>query len=492
MIKQFVLDTNILLDYPNAMTDGLQDNKVIITSTTIAELDLKKTAGGDIGFHARESIRILDGLREKGDLTVGVELPDGGTLRVEPDGISEDNLPKGGAFKLSVPDNQIISTCVYLMRKAREEADQMIRLTGDTTVVPEQVILVTNDVAMRIAAVACGVRVQAYKNSIVEDSGYKGYTDLDVPKDIIDRIYADGSVAFGPGTPEFDTYYSDVKLLENEFVTLHAVDGKASALSVYQDGRLVHIPEQHKGWIEPKNVLQSYALWALSQPADKVPLVIISGPAGTAKTFLSLATGIDAVLGNSRGTRDRRADYLLSKGGSDSDDSYSRMILCRPLGAGYQAMGYLPGDLNEKLGPLHACFLDALTAYFKRDKKDTEDEFINNQIEDLYARGVIEACALSFIRGRSISDAYMVCDEAQNATRTLIRDVITRAGAGTKMVVCGDPDQLDVPYLDKRTNGLSYAVEAFKGSKLACVIRMSEEQAVRSPLASEALRRMKL
>lgn len=455
MRKHFVLDTNILLSYPDAMIKGFDDNEVIITSTTLQELDFKKTEGGDVGYNARESIRILDSYREKGDLVKGVELPDGGVLRVEPDGISEDNLPKGGAFKLSNPDNQIISTCKYLQKREKLDADREGRDV-------EPVILVTNDVSMRISATACLVDVQAYKNSQVIDSGYKGYTDLIVPKSLIDDIYKNKTVP-----------YTDDELYVNEFITLHSDSDNASALTIYRGGKLEHIPEQREGWVKPKNALQTYALWALSRPCEDIPLVIILGPAGTGKTFLSLATGIGATI---------------DKGYSDT--AYDKMILARPLGLGYQE-GFLPGDLDEKLKPLHACFTDALTAYFKADKRDMEDEYITNHIDDLYDRGVLEACALSFIRGRSLMNSFVVCDETQNATRLLMRDCITRIGSGSKLVVMGDPDQIDVPYLDRRTNGLSYAAEAFKDSDKACIIKMTEEQAVRSPLASEALKRMK-
>ena len=205
MIKKFLLDTNILLENPHSMVDGFADNHVILCGTTLQELDKKKTVGGEVGYNARECCRILDELRMQGDLLKGIKLPNGGKLSIEPDGVKSEYLPEG--FSLEVPDNRIISSCIHIMRNSKRTP----------------VILVTNDISMRINATICGVKVEGYKNSIIKTSGYTGHIDLDVPTEYINSLYADKSLIL----PED---ISDT-LLANEFVTLHA--GKQSALSDY-------------------------------------------------------------------------------------------------------------------------------------------------------------------------------------------------------------------------------------------------------------------
>ena len=449
MVKKFLLDTNILLENPHSMVDGFADNHVILCGTTLQELDKKKTVGGETGYNARECCRILDELRMQGDLLKGIKLPNGGKLSIEPDGVKSEYLPEG--FSLEVPDNRIISSCIHIMRNSKRTP----------------VILVTNDISMRINATICGVKVEGYKNSIIKTSGYTGHIDLDVPTEYINSLYADKSLIL----PED---ISDT-LLANEFVTLHA--GKQSALSVFRNGKLNLIKEQTLfGGIKPKNAMQKYAMWALTAPAEEIPLVILLGPAGCAKTFLSLAAGLDGTYQTQR----------------RSDSEYIKLLISRPTAQSFEDIGYLPGDLNDKLFNLYQSFYDNIEVLLSGNSRDMEDhQQVQTQMQDMFDDGVIEVCGLNFIRGRSLMNTYMICDEAQNASRTMIRDVITRAGIGTKLVIAGDPSQIDVPTLDKRNNGLVYAAEHMKGSPLCAIIQFDSGSSVRSPLAKEAIQCMK-
>lgn len=275
-VKNYVLDTNILLQNPQSLF-GFADNNVYLCGTTLQELDSKKTEPGELGYNARECCRILDELRTTGDLTGGVVLKTSmdskkcGTLYVEPGGVNQSFLPEG--FNISVPDNRIISTCGYLSKE---------RLSG------QPVILVTNDISMRVNASICGLNVEGYRNDQIKDSNYSGHTDLDVTAEEINQIWKDKELVLNR---------DDIEIYPNHFITLHA--GQQSALTVYHpDGKLHLIPDNIRlfGNIKPLNAMQRYALWALTAPVEEIPLVVLIGPAGTAKTFLSLAAGLSLAL----------------------------------------------------------------------------------------------------------------------------------------------------------------------------------------------------
>lgn len=454
MVKRFVIDTNIFLhNNPQSVIDGFDDNIIIICGTVLQELDHHKTDLGETGFNARETCRLLDEINKQGDLIRGVPTKSGGMITLEPDGISQDLLPHG--YSIERPDNRIISTCIYLRKIIRNE---------------QKVVLVTNDTSMRLNATACGVEVQEYWNSIVEESGYKGYTDIDVDSEVINSIYKSKTV-------EIDSVEG---LLENEFVTLHA--GNQSALSIFRNGRFRLIPSDQKlyGWVKPKNALQSYAMWALTAPAEEIPLVILIGPPGVAKTFLSIAAGLDQT-------------YVAQ---DRSGSPYYKMLISRPSSNAFQNEGFLPGSLSDKLHYLYNNFYDNIENLLLGDDRHREDHTqIQTQMEDLISDNVIEITSLSFIRGRSLSNVYMIADEVQNASKTLVRDIVTRAGIGTKVVLAGDPDQIDLPSLDRHTCGLTFAAESMKGDPTTCIINFTgcdEKAIVRSTLSRRAAHNMRL
>ena len=201
------------------------------------------------------------------------------------------------------------------------------------------------------------------------------------------------------------------------------------------------------------------------------------GPAGCAKTFLSLAAGLDE---------------SYRQGYSSSGARYQKVMITRNNVLSDADMGFLPGTLEEKMGPLVAPFIDNLEVLLKANTKEESMDQIHAQIDDLLDEGILEICSMAYMRGRSITGSYLIIDEAQNATVGQILEIISRAGMGTKVIVAGDPDQIDNPKLDKINNGLVFAAEKMKGSKLCAQLTFDQEESVRSPLAMEAAKRLTL
>lgn len=466
MIKNYLLDTNILLQSPNSIY-GFDDNVVWICGTTLQELDHKKTAPGEIGYSARECARIMDELRQQGNLVNGVDLPNGGRLIVEPDGVSKEYLPDG--FDLSVPDNRIISSCIHI-NKRNEGFDRQRNGAASG-----EVILVTNDISMRINASVCGVKVEGYRNDHISSSEnelYRGYQTIDnMPEECIKQIKDDGVTTIG----DIEVLSGQkMEFLENEYAIINSKKyGKI--LAVHRDGGLFPVKATRVfGNIEAKNEIQEFALDALTAPAEEIPLVILLGPAGTSKTFLSLAAGL----------------AQTNLGYMDDGSVYRKILISKPnVETAEKSFGYLPGDLRSKTNSLLSNYYDNLETILLGDSGEDPKE-IKMQIDDYMDNGVIEICPLSYIRGRSLKDCYIICDEAQNAGRSLIRDIVTRAGTGSKVVLAGDIAQVDAPSLDRRNNGLLYCMEHMKGNKLAAVIRFDESHCVRSPLAEAAIKNM--
>lgn len=457
MVKAYILDTNILLDSPRAIF-GFDDNTVIITGTTLQELDSKKTAPGELGFNARETCRIIEKLRLKGDLTAGVPMDNGGVFKVI---LNAGQWHMPSVYSGDKPDNQIINTVLDIKKNQGHMFNQ--------------VILVTNDTSMRInasvCAAACGFSdfVESYRNDHVSSAEmYTGKRELQVSKEAIDYIYKNKML------PPEAIFRGDIpEPVENEFFILQS--DQSSALAVYRNHelKLIDTKTLHPCHVQPKNASQTFALWALMQPVEEIPFVILKGPAGTAKTFLSLAAGLDQTYD------------------SKTHRSYDSVLISRNNVMADADFGYLPGELEDKMNPLLAPFFDNLESLL-RGNSDEDRENISIQIEDMMESGVIEICALAYMRGRSITNKFLIVDETQNATRSQIRDIITRAGAGCKIVICGDPEQIDAHNLDKLNNGLVFASEKMKGSPVCAQISFTEEESVRSELAKEAIKRLTL
>ena len=225
--------------------------------------------------------------------------------------------------------------------------------------------------------------------------------------------------------------------------------------------------------VKPRNAGQYFLQEALMQPAEVAPLVIVKGMAGTAKTFYSLAVGLEKMINRPTG-------------------EYRRILVCRPNSQFDDDIGFLPGDEQEKISPLMRPIIDNLEQLIDSNEEERykDEKELQGKTDEVFERGIVQCEALNFIRGRSILKTYLIIDEAQNMTPTQAKGIITRAGKDTKIILLGDPNQIDRPFLDERTNGLSYASEHMKGSPYAWQISLSAAECERSKLAMDAIERM--
>ena len=427
----YVLDTCVVLADPTAPL-RFQEHDVVVPLVVIEELDRKKTKMDEVGSNARRAIRLLEdhGASEAGGLQTAVDLPGGGTLRIELNGLGSRRLPD--VFDPRTPDHRILSACMDI-------AD-----TGANAV------LVTKDAALRIKAAQLGVTVQDYRADTVSvEESYSGVAELESDTKTIDRLYSDGKVEI-PG----------LDAIMNQFVVLHA--GSQSAVGqvagVAPEPTLVRVPGNRRVFgVESKNVRQAFALELLMSP--DIPAVSIMGPPGTGKTFLALAAGLEQVIETGR---------------------YRKVSVYRPLVAvGRQEVGYLPGDLGEKLTPWMAAVHDNLYALFSGGGSSAA----RDALEELTERDELELAAITYLRGRSITGEFVIVDEAQNLELATLKVIMTRIGADAKVVFCGDFTQIDNPYISP-FGGAAALIERMKGNSLFGHVTL--ERTVRSPLAELA------
>lgn len=457
MVKIYVLDTNVLIQAPHAV-ECFEDNQVILPMVVLEELDRLKKAEGDRGRNARQAVRILEQFRQKGNLLSGVEMEGGGTLRVEKNFV-DVSLPEDLAAE--VPDNRILKVCLGLSRDRSE-----------------QVILVTKDILLRIKAQILGICAEDFTTEQVFDheKQYKGRTEVYVPEEIFKEFKKKGIPCEEVYQVDESGKRTEVQLTENQFVILRADQSSGKTHLGRVEGERIRKLEYKKSapyGIHPRNAGQYFLQEALMQPAKNAPLVIVKGMAGTSKTFYSLAVGLEKVLNNPTG-------------------EYRRILVCRPNAQFDSDIGFLPGDEQEKISPLMRPVIDNLEQLIDSSEEERyrDEKELQGKIEEIFSRGLIQTEALNYIRGRSIVKTYMIIDEAQNMTPGQIKGIITRAGKDTKIILLGDPDQIDRPFLDERTNGLSYASEHMKGSPLCWQITMTAEECERSVLAMDAVRRL--
>lgn len=458
MEKNYVLDTNVLLQSPYALF-SFGDNRVILPHVVLEELDRFKKDPTENGANARQTARILDLLREKGDLTQGVSLPSGGTLKIELN-FKDIELPSG--WPPDKADNRILKVCKGLTEQGM------------------QTILVTKDIFERIKCSIIGVPVQDYQNEQVvsPDNQYRGRCELYAAPEKIDAFYLNGTLD-PENTFSYDSGLAEKQsadLTANEFVLIKSTEnGKQSALGRFDGKNIVALSFQDERpfGIKPRNVGQRFVVEALMMSAEEIPLVIIKGAAGTAKTFLSLAVGLHKVI-------------------NQREKTYRKILVCRPNVKLDNDIGFLPGTESEKLAPYMRSVVDNLEILIDSNESErykSECE-LKDKVDELFLRNIVTTEAIAYIRGRSIQQNWVIIDEAQNLTPKQVKSIVTRAGKGTKLILLGDPDQIDHPYLDSRTNGLCYASERMKGSAFCCQISMNDNECERSPLAFDSAVRM--
>jgi len=434
--KTYVLDTSALITNTESV-NSYGNSDILIPIKVLEELDKHKKRQDLVGASARTVIRFLDSLRSKGSLYEGVRLGKGkGILKVK--GYDPNmNFPAG--LDLSVADHQILA--VALSEKSETK----------------KVIVVSNDINMRVVCDSIGMESEDCNPEKILESGsslYHGFTDVLVDDEFIDRFYANENLEL----PE-----QKEKLFPNQYLMLtSSANNKKTALAKYIGlnvplARLVTFGKKGVFNIKPRNKEQNFALDLLMNP--EIPLVSIVGKAGCGKTMLAIAAGLEQTLG--------------------IDNKYSRLIVSRPVQPMGKDIGFLPGTLEEKMSPWLRPIQDNLQFLMGNDKLT---------LEMYMQKGVIEVEAITYIRGRSISNAFIIIDEAQNLSMHEIKTIITRVGENSKVILTGDIEQIDNVYVDETTNGLTYVAEKFKPFDLAGhVTLMNGERSRVATLASKIL-----
>ena len=415
MKKTFILDTNVLLHDVNSIY-AFEDNDVVIPMVVIEELDNFKSEGDTRGKNARMVSRELDELRSQGRLNEGIKLPKGGTLKIELD--KPNILPQILSFNKS--DNSILNIAYTMAKKE-----------GSYRKNQAPVIVVTKDINLRLKAEALGLSAQDYTTDKVNlDELYTGVAELEVPAEQIDTFYKDKKLVL----PK-DTYFP------NQFLILKAAGGKQSAIGrVSNNGQSVLKPlstQEPVAWgIKPLNKEQRFAMELLLD--DSLDIVTLVGTAGTGKTLITLATGLQRTM---------------------DENAYRRMVVCRSIVPVGKDLGFLPGTKEEKLEAWMGAIYDNLAFLADRKNPDEGEEKAHYLLDS----GKIEIASVTHMRGRSLPGQYMIVDDAQNLTPHEMKTILTRAGEGTKIIITGDPYQIDTPYLDVESNGLTYIVDRLKG-----------------------------
>ena len=432
MKKNYVLDTNVLLHDPKSIF-RFEDNHVVIPIYVIEEIDQFKREASERGRNARAVTRHLDELRERGPLAVGVSLDGGGRLTVAVPA-KRPELPS--AIDKTAMDAAILQTAFDV--RSADPASPTIFVTMDTN--------------LRIRADALGLPAETYENQRVDadDALEPGLRDVTVAGDVVDAFFRDGSV---PLTPEH--------VRPNGGVVLHdAANPAHTALGRYDSAKkavvAMRVPRDGVMGLRPRNKEQAFALDVLLD--DSIRIVTLAGKAGTGKTLLALAAGLKRTV---------------------EDGTYTRVLVSRPIMPLGRDLGFLPGDVDEKLNPWMQPIFDNLEMIFSAGNKKGSRAYA-----DLIASGQVQVEPLTYIRGRSLPQQYIIVDEAQNLTPHEVKTIITRAGDGTKIVLTGDPFQIDNPYVDATNNGLVHVVNRFRAERIAGHVTMTKGE--RSALAELA------
>ncbi len=477
--KHFVLDTNVLLHNPNSLF-MFDDNEVVIPFTVLEELDKFKKENTDVGRNARQVIRHLDGLRVRGPLGEGVQWNGhGGRIRID---FSTRERPD--VLKEDVPDNRIVGV-------AWGHANN-----GHRT------IFISKDINVRLKADALGITTQDFEAQKVDaDRLYSGYLELLVPGQVIDALYEQkhlpldelkacplirADVAPEPEVAEpgvetddeasaepVEELVGSIPLFANQFVQLRDLSdpshsGLARILGDTEELIPIHGPRKPVFGVMARNVQQTMAFDLLLD--DDIRLVTLIGNAGTGKTLLAIAAGMTKVA---------------------VEERYDKLLVARPIMPMGRDIGYLPGDKDEKLSAWMQPIFDNLSYIFSTragGPQHADSKGPESRIKEMMNSGHLVLEPLTYIRGRSIPHQFIIIDEAQNLTPHEVKTIVSRVGEGTKIILTGDVNQIDNPYLDSASNGLAYLIESLKGESIVGTVTLQRSE--RSQLASLAAARL--
>jgi PhoH-like ATPase len=441
--KIYVIDTSACLTDSSCIFH-YGNNDIVIPMKVLEEIDNHKKRQDSVGSNARGLIRTLDSLREAGSLHEGVSLGDSkGTLRVIT--TNPDNMPPG--FNVSDPDHVIMSVAWELQNSQEDK----------------EIVLVSRDINMRVMTDALGIKSEEYtENKVVnEETGlYSGFKDIAVPDFIIDAFYKDGFV------PSAQEEIDDFEIKENDCVLLRdELNEKKTALARFKNGQYTKKRDYSKKgvWgVRARNKEQCFAFDLLMD--EKVPLITLVGKAGSGKTLMAIAAAIAQTIND---------PFEVS------ESIYKKIVLSRPVQPMGKDIGYLPGTMEEKMHPWLMPLQDNLQFLLGNDQAT---------LEEYMEKGIIEIEALAYIRGRSISNAFIIIDEAQNLSLHEIKTILTRVGENTKIILTGDVEQIDNVYVNETSNGLVHAVEKFKDFDLAGHITLQKgERSALATLASKIM-----
>ncbi len=429
--KKVIVDTNVLL-FDSLALLKFGDADIHIPISVIEEIDRFKRDQGENGRNARQFSRFIDVMRAKGSLAQGVQLENSEAYVY----VISDMMMAGLPSELDVEkaDNRILMTAIGLQKQHPRS----------------KVELITKDINLRIKADVYGITAKDFEpNNVSDENLYEGYQEIELSPGQIDEFYQNKRLEF-----------TDVKLIANQYVIMkdksnpnHSAIGRYS----FQDQALVPLfsPDTSIWGIHANNVEQSFALDCLLN--DEILFVSLIGKAGTGKTLLAIAAGLHKTL---------------------DEGQFQRLLVSRPIFPMGRDIGYLPGDIEQKLNPWMQPIFDNVEFLMGADKKAA------GRAQELINQGMLNIEPLTYIRGRSIPKQYLIVDEAQNLTPHEIKTIVTRAGRGTKVVLTGDIYQIDNPYVDSANSGLTYAVERFKGHPIAAHVTLTKGE--RSELAELA------
>lgn len=416
--KNYVIDTSVFLTDSNCLFK-FDNNDLFIAYKVLEEIDKHKKRQDSVGFHARQTIKTLDELRSQGSLSKGIRLGKGkGLLKVEE---ASNELP--GALSMQVPDHQILGVALAVKEQHPKR----------------KTVMVSRDINMRVIADAIGLISEDYETGKVVDDAdkiYTGFQEMSIDDELIERYYSDEEMYFD----ELFQEEHKVKLYPNQFLILNSLaNPKKSALArfVLDEKPIQKIRDDYRALtmgIFPRNKEQKFAYDLLFD--ESIPFVSLIGKAGSGKTLMAIAAGMEQTLSL-----------------NPKNNKYRKIVVSRPVQPMGKDIGFLPGDMKEKMLPWLMPIQDNMETILGEDKV---------YLDEYVARGKIEIEALSYIRGRSINNAFMIIDEAQNLTAHEVKTILTRVGENTKIVLTGDIEQIDNIYTNETSNGLTYAIEKFK------------------------------